>query len=187
MNHHDVIVSAVRTPIGRIRGAAFDVRRMTCMLVIKAALARAAASTAAGGRGLPGVRQPGGRGQPQRGAHGIVGVTGARLPSRGRRDGQPALRQRPQRVNQAAPSSAARATSSWPARGEHDARACAPPKNPVASGPSGNVTGYDTILGWRFPQPGHEAIPLEAMGETAENIYELSVVKARFSRRRHHP
>ncbi|MFN2136398.1 MAG: thiolase family protein, partial [Candidatus Promineifilaceae bacterium] len=38
-----------------------------------------------------------------------------------------------------------------------------------------NVTGWDTTLGWRYPNPRIEAIfPLEAMGETAENIYERS-------------
>nr|WP_162621351.1 thiolase family protein [Deinococcus arenae] len=36
---------------------------------------------------------------------------------------------------------------------------------------NGNVTAYDTTLGWRFPNPAMEALfPLEAMGETAENI-----------------
>jgi acetyl-CoA acetyltransferase family protein len=40
---------------------------------------------------------------------------------------------------------------------------------------SGNVTAYDTTLGWRFPNPAMEALfPLEAMGETAENIVERS-------------
>jgi acetyl-CoA C-acetyltransferase len=48
-------------------------------------------------------------------------------------------------------------------------------KNSRAWGPSGNVTAYDTTLGWRYPNPRMEAMfPLEAMGETAENIYELS-------------
>ncbi len=38
---------------------------------------------------------------------------------------------------------------------------------------NGNVTIYDTTLGWRYPNPRMEALfPLEAMGETAENIYE---------------
>lgn len=37
----------------------------------------------------------------------------------------------------------------------------------------GNKTAYDTSLGWRYPNPKMEALfPLEAMGETAENIYE---------------
>ena len=36
---------------------------------------------------------------------------------------------------------------------------------------AGNVTIYDTSLGWRFPNPRMEAMfPLEAMGNTAENI-----------------
>ncbi|MEW5987963.1 MAG: acetyl-CoA C-acyltransferase, partial [Chloroflexota bacterium] len=49
------------------------------------------------------------------------------------------------------------------------------PKNPRGWGPSGNVTAWDTTLGWRYPNPKMEAMfPLEAMGETAENIYELS-------------
>jgi 3-oxoadipyl-CoA thiolase len=49
------------------------------------------------------------------------------------------------------------------------------PKNPQPWGPSGNVTAYDTTLGWRYPNPKMEALfPLESMGETAENIYSLS-------------
>ncbi|MCB8982339.1 MAG: thiolase family protein [Ardenticatenaceae bacterium] len=49
------------------------------------------------------------------------------------------------------------------------------PKNSRAWGPPGNITGYDTTLGWRYPNPKMEAMfPLEAMGETAENIYEMS-------------
>ncbi|WP_412030413.1 thiolase family protein [Deinococcus yunweiensis] len=40
---------------------------------------------------------------------------------------------------------------------------------------SGNVTAYDTTLGWRYPNPAMEALfPLEAMGETAENIVQRS-------------
>lgn len=40
---------------------------------------------------------------------------------------------------------------------------------------NGNVTVYDTTLGWRYPNPAMEAkFPLEAMGETAENIVERS-------------
>ncbi|MBI4818541.1 MAG: acetyl-CoA C-acyltransferase [Deltaproteobacteria bacterium] len=38
---------------------------------------------------------------------------------------------------------------------------------------SGNRTMFDTSLGWRFPNPKLEALfPLEAMGETAENLVE---------------
>ena len=39
--------------------------------------------------------------------------------------------------------------------------------------PFGNVTAYDTVLGWRYPYEKMAALfPLESMGETAENIYE---------------
>ncbi|RJQ07031.1 MAG: thiolase family protein [Bacillota bacterium] len=38
---------------------------------------------------------------------------------------------------------------------------------------TGNRTAYDTTLGWRFENPRMaDIIPLESMGETAENIYE---------------
>jgi len=49
------------------------------------------------------------------------------------------------------------------------------PKQEKAFG-NGNVTIYDTTLGWRYPNPKMEAMfPLEAMGETAENIYEQNM------------
>jgi acetyl-CoA C-acetyltransferase len=39
--------------------------------------------------------------------------------------------------------------------------------------PRGNQTVYDTTLGWRFPNPRmEEMFPLEAMGETGENVAE---------------
>lgn len=42
----------------------------------------------------------------------------------------------------------------------------------------GNLTAYDTSLGWRFPNPKMEKlIPLESMGETAENVAEKYSVK----------
>ena len=38
---------------------------------------------------------------------------------------------------------------------------------------TGNLTIYDTSLGWRYPNPRMEAMfPLEAMGKTAENLVE---------------
>lgn len=44
-------------------------------------------------------------------------------------------------------------------------------KNTADSLPFGNLTAYDTALGWRFPNPRLAALfPLEAMGETAENL-----------------
>jgi acetyl-CoA acetyltransferase family protein len=42
--------------------------------------------------------------------------------------------------------------------------------------PTGHTPLYDTTLGWRFPNPRMEAMfALEQLGETAENIYELSL------------
>ncbi|HTP13010.1 MAG TPA: thiolase family protein, partial [Bacteroidota bacterium] len=47
------------------------------------------------------------------------------------------------------------------------------PKNAGGLASYGNLTAYDTALGWRFPNPAMERMfPLESMGETAENIYE---------------
>jgi 3-oxoadipyl-CoA thiolase len=39
--------------------------------------------------------------------------------------------------------------------------------------PWGNVTMYDTTIGWRYPNPKMEQMfPLEGMGQTAENIHD---------------
>jgi 3-oxoadipyl-CoA thiolase len=39
--------------------------------------------------------------------------------------------------------------------------------------PRGNQVVWDTTLGWRFPNPRHEELfPLESMGETGENVAE---------------
>lgn len=47
------------------------------------------------------------------------------------------------------------------------------PKNATGATLFGNLTAYDTALGWRFPNPAmKEMFPLESMGETAENIAE---------------
>jgi 3-oxoadipyl-CoA thiolase len=44
---------------------------------------------------------------------------------------------------------------------------------PDAAFPRGNQTIWDTTLGWRFPNPRLEAMfPLESMGETGENVAE---------------
>ncbi len=47
------------------------------------------------------------------------------------------------------------------------------PKNVSGGAVFGNIPAYDTALGWRYPNPKHEAMfPLESMGETAENVAE---------------
>jgi 3-oxoadipyl-CoA thiolase len=53
----------------------------------------------------------------------------------------------------------------------------APYSLPKAEGgfPFGNLTAYDTALGWRYPNPRMEALyGIESMGETAENIAALT-------------
>ncbi len=41
--------------------------------------------------------------------------------------------------------------------------------------PFGNLTAWDTALGWRFPNPKMEAMyGIESMGETAENLAEMT-------------
>src|SRR5437764_5253030 len=48
---------------------------------------------------------------------------------------------------------------------------------PDTSFPRGDRVMYDTTLGWRFPNPRLEALfPLETMGETGENVAERSHV-----------
>jgi len=47
------------------------------------------------------------------------------------------------------------------------------PKNVSGQALFGNLTAYDTALGWRYPNPKLEQMfPLESMGETAENVAE---------------
>ena len=47
------------------------------------------------------------------------------------------------------------------------------PKNVSGAALFGNLTAYDTALGWRYPNPRMEKMfPLEAMGETGENVAE---------------
>lgn len=47
------------------------------------------------------------------------------------------------------------------------------PKNTSGAATFGNLTAFDTALGWRFPNPAmQDLFPLEVMGETAENIAE---------------
>src|SRR3954471_2090488 len=44
---------------------------------------------------------------------------------------------------------------------------------PEKAFPRGNQTVWDTTLGWRFPNPRlEEMFPLESMGETGENVAE---------------
>ena len=171
-----LIVSAVRTPIGRVRGALSQVRPDDLAAVaIREAVNRAGVDPAEVEEVLMGCANQAGEdnrnvarmalllaGLPQA----VPGVTLNRLCASGLAA-----------VNQAARAIRAGEGEVYVAGGvESMTRApYALPKNPQAFGPSGNVTAFDTTLGWRFPNPAMEALfPLESMGETAENIYEMS-------------
>jgi len=171
-----VIVSAVRTPIGKIRGALSSVRPDDmAALVIKEAIDRAGIDPAIIEEVYMGCANQAGEdnrnvarmglllaGVPQH----VAGVTFNRLCASGLNA-----------VNQAARAIKCGEGDVFVAGGV-ESMTRAPyslPKNPTAFGPSGNITGWDTTLGWRYPNPNMEArYPLEAMGETAENIFEMS-------------
>jgi 3-oxoadipyl-CoA thiolase len=56
---------------------------------------------------------------------------------------------------------------------ESMSRAALAMAKPERAFPRGNQTVWDTTLGWRFPNPKLEAMfPLESMGETGENVAE---------------
>lgn len=174
--HEVVIASAVRTPIGTIRGALATVRPDDlAALVIKEAVARAGIDAAQVEEVYMGCANQAGednRNVARMGLllaglpHSVAGVTFNRLCASGLNA-----------VNQAARAIACGEGDIFVAGGV-ESMTRAPyslPKNPVGFGPSGNITAYDTSLGWRYPNPKLEALfPLEAMGETAENIYERS-------------
>ena len=174
MSSDVVIVSAVRTPIGRLGGALATVRPDDlAALVVAEAVRRAGVDPGEVEEVYLGCANQAGEdnrnvarmawllaGFP----HHVAGVTLNRLCASGL-----------SAVNQAARAIKAGEGDIYVAGGvESMTRApYSHPKNPQAFGPTGNVTAWDTSLGWRYPNPRMEALfPLEAMGETAENIFE---------------
>ena len=172
-----VIIGAVRTAIGRHAGALADIRPDDlAALVIKEIVARTGVESGEIEEVYFGCANQAGednRNVARMGAllaglpHSVGGVTMNRLCASGLNA-----------VNQAARAIRSGEGEVYIAGGV-ESMTRAPyslPKNSRAFGPSGNVTAWDTTLGWRYPNPRMEAIfPLEAMGETAENIYEKSV------------
>jgi acetyl-CoA C-acetyltransferase len=171
-----VIVSAVRTPIGQVRGGLSAVRPDDLAgLVIREAVARAGVDGSQVEEVFMGCANQAGEDNRNVARMGLLlaglpdsipGVTVNRLCASGL-----------SAVNQAARAIRAGEGDVYVAGGV-ESMTRAPyvlPKNPQAFGPSGNVTAYDTTLGWRFPNPALAArFPLEAMGETAENIQQRS-------------
>jgi acetyl-CoA C-acetyltransferase len=171
-----VIVSAVRTPIGQIRGALAAVRPDDlAALVIREAVSRATVDADQIDEVFMGCANQAGEDNRNVArmalllaglSHSVPGVTVNRLCASGLTA-----------VNQAARAIRAGEGDVYVAGGV-ESMTRAPyvlPKNPQPFGPSGNITGYDSTLGWRFPNPAMEALfPLETMGETAENIHQMS-------------
>jgi 3-oxoadipyl-CoA thiolase len=171
-----VIVSAVRTPIGRLGGALSSVRPDDmAALVIKEAVRRAGIEPGDVEEVYMGCANQAGEdnrnvarmalllaGLPQH----VAGVTLNRLCASGLNA-----------VNQAARAIKCGEGDIFVAGGV-ESMTRAPyslPKNSEPFGPNGNKIAYDTTLGWRYPNSRMEAMfPLETMGETAENIYEMS-------------
>lgn len=168
-----VIVDALRTPVGRFQGALSAVRPDDLAAGVLAAVAkRAGIDTADVDEVLLGCANQAGEdnrnvarmalllaGFPQH----VPGVTLNRLCASGL-----------EAVNQASRMIAVGDASLCVAGGV-EAMSRAPlsiprgPNHPKA----GNITAWDTTLGWRYPNPRMEKLfPLEGMGETAENIVE---------------
>ncbi len=172
--HEVVIIDAVRTPVGRSGGVLSPVRADDLAAVpLKALLQRTGLDPALVEEVYMGCANQAGEdnrnvarmalllaGFP----HSVGGVTFNRLCASGLNA-----------INQAARAIAVGEGDVYIAGGvEQMTRApFSLPKQERAFA-NGNVTLYDTTLGWRYPNPKMEAMfPLEAMGETAENIYEM--------------
>ncbi len=171
-----VIVSAVRTPIGRLAGALSSVRPDDlAALVIKEAVNRASVDPNLIEEVYFGCANQAGEDNRNVARMGLLlaglpqsvgGVTMNRLCASGLHA-----------VNAAARAIASGEGDVYVAGGV-ESMTRAPyslPKSANLWGQMGNLTVYDTTLGWRYPNPKMEKLfPLEAMGETAENIYEMS-------------
>ena len=178
MAREAVVVSAVRTPVGRLGGALAGVRPDDlAAAAISAALKKAPGLDAAkitdvylgcanqAGEDNRNVARMAAllAGLPQT----VPGCTLNRLCASGL-----------EAVNNAARAILAGEGDAYVAGGvESMSRApWALPKSEKAF-PYGNLTAYDTALGWRFPNPRLKAMfPLLSMGETAENVAERYLV-----------
>src|SRR5256885_9683482 len=168
-----VILSAVRTPVGRYGGALAEERPDDlAALVIAEAVARAGvpadeiedvwfgAANQAGEDNRNVARMAALlAGLPES----VAGVTGNRLCASGL-----------SAVVAACHAVAAADGDLFVAGGvESMSRAPLAMAKPEHAFPRGNQTVWDTTLGWRFPNPRMEELfPLESMGETGENVAE---------------
>jgi 3-oxoadipyl-CoA thiolase len=167
------VLDALRTPIGRVRGALRDVRPDDLLAgVLGSALDRTGIRGAEVDEVVAGCANQAGEdnrnvarmalllaGLP----NSVPGVTVNRLCASGL-----------EAVNQGARLIACGEADIVLAGGvESMTRAPLVMGKPQDAYEGGNRTAYDTSLGWRFPNPRMEQLfPLEAMGETAENVAE---------------
>ena len=167
-----LILSAVRTPIGRVRGALAGIRPDDLAAhAIRAVLERSGCPAEAVDEVILGCANQAGEdnrnvarmaallaGLPDR----VAGLTVNRLCASGLNA-----------VNTAARQIALGEADCIIAGGVESMTRAPYSLAKIASG--GNQTAWDTSLGWRYPNPRlAERFPLEAMGETAENIHDLA-------------
>lgn len=166
-----VLIDAVRTPIGRFQGTLAGVRADDLAAhSIRALLDRTGVDPALVDEVFMGCANQAGEdnrnvarmalllaGMPQS----VPGVTLNRLCASGL-----------EAVNQAARAAQVGDGSVFIAGGvENMSRAPYVFARGTVAPKAGNITGFDTSLGWRFPNPKMEKLfPLEAMGCTAENL-----------------
>jgi 3-oxoadipyl-CoA thiolase len=175
-----VIVSACRTPIGRLRGALSSVRADDLLaLALAEAVKRSAIDPAAIDEVIAGCANQAGednRNVARMGAllagfpHSVPGVTVNRLCASGL-----------EAVAQAARAIRVGEADVVVAGGvENMTRAPWAVQKPDAGFPTGAPAIFDSALGWRFPNARMERLfPLEQMGETAENLVdELKISRA---------
>ena len=167
-----LILSAVRTPIGRLRGALAGIRPDDLAAhAIRAVLERSGCPAEAVDEVILGCANQAGEdnrnvarmaallaGLPDR----VAGLTVNRLCASGLNA-----------INTAARQIALGEADCIIAGGVESMTRAPYSLAKIASG--GNQTAWDTSLGWRYPNPRlAERFPLEAMGETAENIHDLA-------------
>ena len=176
-----VILSAVRTPIGKYAGALKEVRPDDLAALVIAEAVKRAGVRARCRRGCDsGLREPGRRGQPQRRAHGAAAGRAAR-PGRGA-DGQSALRLRPaggQQRRARDPRGRGRRDRRRRRR-EHDARAvCARQAGGRLRARQDEVARHDARLALYQSEALGDASPLQHGRDGGERRREVRVSAAR--------
>ncbi len=173
MSARAVILSAVRTPVGRYGGALAGVRPDDlAAIAVRAAVDRAGVPEGEIEDVWLGCANQAGEDNRNvaRMAVLLAGLAGLRR----RRDRQPAVRVGLAAIVGACHAVVAGDGDLFVAGGvESMTRAPLVTAKPEPPFPRGDRELYDTTLGWRFPNPRlEEQFPLEAMGETGENVAE---------------